>query len=761
MAESTKAIFLSYAREDADAARRIADALRSQGLEVWFDENELRGGDAWDAKIRRQINDCTLFVPIISRHTQERGKGYFRLEWKLAVEQTHLMAEGMVFLAPVVVDDTVENGSLVPPEFMRVQWTRLPGALPTPQFVEQLRRLLTGPSNPVAAPSHRGSAAPVAATPRRGVPVGVWIAVSAVIIVAGGIYWRRAARPEPVAVPPPAPAPAVKAAAPAASDKSIAVLPFTNMSEEKDSSFFTDGIHEDILTNLALVRQLRVVSRTSVMQYRNTTKTIKQVAAELGVSYVLEGSVRRAGNKVRVTGQLIHAATDEHVWAKAYDRDLTDVFGIQAELSQQIAQALQAALSPQEAQLLERRPTQSLAAYDAYVKARQLRSQVVMLDALPLLQTAVALDPQFALAWAELGSLHAQIYFGDLDHSPERLAQAKAAIDRAVQLAPDAPETIEKLGDYYYYGFRDYNRAAEQYRRLAVLRPNDAVVQGSMGLIHRRQGLWRESVAELSRAVELEPRNLRYTRTLQQLYVGLHRYTEAMAVQAKIVELYPDSLDDKGLLMILPFSATGSLREVTAWLGEFRPTADQAPKIKFWKKIVARQGRDLETAVRMDREQRYFDGFAEPHWSQDATSALFLLLHGDTAEAKTRAAAAEVEGRAELAQKPSAAAWQAMTTVCIVQGRYAEAVQCAQSAKDLAPEAKDAVGGPPFSATYAQALAWNGDKAGALKELARLLRTPYGENVHDARANSLWHPLWGDPDFEALLTDPANNAPLL
>ncbi|MBS0662089.1 MAG: TIR domain-containing protein [Verrucomicrobia bacterium] len=761
MAEPTKAIFLSYAREDADAARRIADALRSQGLEVWFDENELRGGDAWDAKIRRQIADCTLFVPIISRHTQERGKGYFRLEWKLAVEQTHLMAEGMAFLAPVVVDDTPESGSVVPPEFMRVQWTRLPGALPTPQFVDQLKRLLSPTAKSVPAPAHRESAAPVAPAPRRGIPAAGWVVAGVILLVAGGLYWQRAMRAEPAAVPPAVPAPVTKAAAPAVNDKSIAVLPFTNMSEEKDSSFFTDGIHEDILTNLALVRQLRVVSRTSVMQYRNTTKSIKQIAAELGVNYVLEGSVRRAGNKVRVTGQLIHAATDEHVWAKAYDRDLTDVFAIQAELSQQIAQALQAALSPQETELLERRPTQSLAAYDAYVKARQLRSRINIAEALPLLQTAVTLDPQFAQAWAELGSLHAQMYFADIDRSPARLEQAKAAINRAVELAPDAPETIEKLGDYYYYGYRDYDRAAEQYRRLAVLRPNDPVVQGSMGLIHRRQGLWRESVAELARAVELDPRNLGYTRTLKQLYAGLHRYDEAMAAQQKIVELYPELLDEIGLMMLLHFSATGSLREATEWVGHLHPTPEQAPKVHAWRMALARLSGDLDTAVRLNREQRYFDGYGEPHWSQDATAALILVQHGDTAEGRARAAEAEVGGRAELAQKPSASAWSAMATVYIAQGRYAEAVRCAQSAKDLAPESADAVVGPQYSLGYAQALAWNGDKAGALKELARLLRTPYGENVHEARANPLWRPLRGDPAFEALLADPANNAPLL
>ncbi len=257
--------------------------------------------------------------------------------------------------------------------------------------------------------------------------------------------------------------------------KSIAVLPFENMSEGKDGAFFADGMHEDILTNLALVRELHVVSRTSVMQYRGTTKTTREIAKELGVAYVLEGSVRRAGSKVRVTGQLIDARTDEHIWAKAYDRDITDVFAIQAELSQAIATALSAALSPQEKQLLDRRPTENLAAYDAYLKARGLRQLNAgsPQESEPFLKEAVRLDPKFALAWAELAAAIAQAYLNDIERTDARLAEAKAAIDTAVRLAPDDPDIIERLGDYYYYGYRDFERATEQYLRLAVLRPNE------------------------------------------------------------------------------------------------------------------------------------------------------------------------------------------------------------------------------------------------------------------------------------------------
>ena len=351
-----------------------------------------------------------LFIPIISVRTQARGEGYFRLEWKLAVERTHLMAEGVPFLSPVVVDDTLEGAALVPAEFLRVQWVRLPGALPTPQFVAQIKRMMEPqrPAAPGAAP-----AAPMAgAAPRRS-PVPAWAVgaiTAALVAVAAAIFMTRrppAATPLAAAVPAAAPAPAAVAPAATVDAKSIAVLPFENMSEDKENAFFADGVHEDVLTNLSFIKDLHLVSRTSVMQYRGTTKSVKQIGQELGVAYILEGSVRREGNKVRVTGQLIDARTDEHVWAKAYDRDLTDIFAIQGELAQAIADALQSVLSPETKVLLARRPTENTEAYDDFVKARQVKASSaygVISVSERLLEDAVRLDPNFAQAWADLAS---------------------------------------------------------------------------------------------------------------------------------------------------------------------------------------------------------------------------------------------------------------------------------------------------------------------------------------------------------------------
>ena len=775
------AVFLSYAREDTDAARRIAEALRGFGVEVWFDQNELRGGDQWDAKIKRQIRECALFLPIVSGQTQERSEGYFRRERKLAVERTHDMAAGRAFVVPVVIDDTAEAVAEVPEEFMRFQWTRLVNGEPTPDFVAQVKGLLEKPRKPTLKPADlpRPPTLPpmlkqaalarkaAAETPPPGkkssLPGWIWGAVAAVVAAAavGLVFLRQPGQPVPPPAVVPIPAPAAPVA-PVISDKSIAVLPFTNMSEDKESGFFADGVHEDILTNLALIRELRVVSRTSVMPYRTTTKSMKQIAQELGVTYILEGSVRRSGNKVRVTGQLIHAATDEHVWAASYDRDLTDIFAIQAELSQQIAAAMKTALSPEEKILIARRPTENLAAYDAYLKARQLRqsNQGGTQECEPMLEEAVRLDPKFALAWAELASTMTQAYFNDYDHTDTRLAKAKAAIDTAVRLAPDDPDIIERLGDFYYYGYRDFERATEQYLRLSLLRPNDSAVFGSLGFIHRRQGRWGEALKELGRAAELEPRDLRFSHTLVQLSLGLDRYDEAAALQARISALFPESLIDLAQASTIPFLARGSRREGDAIIAGFKPPMRDQPAVVYWRKQWARLVGDWAESIRLDDQQRYYDGFGESHWSQDISAALVLWAHGDQAAARALAGQAILEGKAELAQKPSATSWATLAGAYALVGDKAEALRCAQTAKDLTPEAKDAVAGAPLSVNFAQILAWCGEKDRALAELARLLRTPFGENIHVAKSSFGWLPLLDDPRFQALVNDPKNNAPL-
>src|SRR6478736_2931757 len=495
-----KAVFLSYAREDADAARRIADALRAFGIEVWFDMSELRGGDVWDQKIRRQIKECALFMPVISSQSEQRGEGYFRLEWKLAVERTHLLAEGMPFLFPVVIDGTGESDASVPEVFLKAQWTRLPAGEPSPQFIEHVKRLLTSPRK--AASGARSAPAPApasaAATPRTGFPLWAAALLGLAVLGLGAFVIFRPAPSAPPAAAVPAPVVPVVASAPAApapSEKSLAVLPFNNMSEEKDSGFFTDGIQEDILTNLALLPDLRVVSRTSVMQYRGTTKTIRQIAQELGVTYVLEGSVRRAGNKVRVTGQLIKAGTDEHVWAKSYDREISDIFAIQAELATEIAGALKTAITPQQKTIIAGRATSNIDAYNAYLKARDIRlwsdvNRVTRPEIDRLLQSAVQQDPNFVPAWLEIARVNFAIYnASSFGGERSQLSAAQAALAQAIRLAPNDPAVILGQGQAAMVN-NDMVAARGFLEKALQLAPGNVEILIAFGRLASMERLW-------------------------------------------------------------------------------------------------------------------------------------------------------------------------------------------------------------------------------------------------------------------------------
>ena len=281
MSDANPAVFLSYASQDAEAARRICESLRAAGVEVWFDQNELVGGDAWDQKIRKQIRECALFVPILSANTQARLEGYFRIEWKLAAQRTHAMADEKAFLLPVVIDDTTDADARVPVEFKAVQWTR----------------------------AHRGGNA------------GAFVAN--VLNLLGA----------PTPIPPVATNPASNRTMGPAGGPSIAVLAFTNLSRDPENEYFSDGISEELLNVLAKLPGLKVAARTSAFFFKGRNVPIPEIARALGVAHVVEGSVRKMGNRVRITAQLIDAQDGFHVWSDNFDRELQDIFAVQDEIA--------------------------------------------------------------------------------------------------------------------------------------------------------------------------------------------------------------------------------------------------------------------------------------------------------------------------------------------------------------------------------------------------------------------------------------------
>ena len=573
------AVFLSYAREDTDAARRIADALRSHGIEAWFDQTEMRGGDAWDAKLRTQIRTCTLFLPVISATTQARQEGYFRREWKLAVERTNDMAAGVAFLVPVVIDDTAEAQALVPDEFMRVQWTRLSGALPTPQFVEQVKGLLGSrrkpalkaelPRPPTLPPDFKLAArtsAMEAGRPRpaeRGegtAPPGQpvvpgWMWGVAAVIALGVTAFFALRKPEPLAAPvkaSSAPASgllATHSSLPAtSSDKSIAVLPFANLSPDKENAFFADGMHDDLITALAKVRDLKVISRTSVLAYRDTaSRNLKKIAAELGVATVLEGSVQRAGNRVRLNVQLIDARTDGHLWAETYNKELTDVFTIQAALAEEITTALKASLTAGERTLLARRPTENQVAYDLYLRARVLGQNIGLgsgreayESVIALYEQAAAADPKFALPHVQASILHGTMYwFGGLDATPARRARVEAELEAAQRLAPDTPETYLARGSFEYTCRNDWAQSLVEYRKAEAGLPNDAQLIYRIGIAHRRLGQYAEAQRRFEAAISLNPSDLNVVLTHFDSLLEMRRYRRVVDEIGRFVAMFP------------------------------------------------------------------------------------------------------------------------------------------------------------------------------------------------------------------------------
>src|SRR5437667_1327041 len=350
-------------------------------------------------------------------------------------------------------------------------------------------------------------------------------------------------------------------------EKSIAVLPLENLSEEKDNAYFADGIQDELLSNLSKIKDLKVISRTSVMQYKSgITRNLKEIAQQLGVSNVVEGSVRRAGNHIRVSVQLIDALTDRHIWVQNYDRTVADSITLQDELATEIAAALGATLSPQEKARVKAKPTNNPAAYDAYLRGRALMGasafdRSTLEDAIRSYQEAVKLDPNFALAWAYLSYRQSDYYWVGFDKSPARLTAAKDALDRALALNPNLPETHLALGYYRYYGERDFTTALAEFQQAEQGLPNNGDVNRAIGVIQRRLGHWDEAIASLRRAVELDPRNVEVSQVLAITYIVVRRFSEALSVADGVLAWEPtntDALSAKALV----FWSTGDLKAV-------------------------------------------------------------------------------------------------------------------------------------------------------------------------------------------------------
>jgi len=551
-------------------------------------------------------------------------------------------------------------------------------------------------------------------------------------------------------------------------EKSIAVLPFENLSRDPDNAFFTDGVQDQILSNLAQIADLKVISRTSVMQYKSgTSRNLREIGQQLGVARVVEGSVQRAANRVRVTAQLIDARNDAHLWAQTYDRDLADVFAIQSEIAKSIADQLQAKLSPNEKKTIEQPPTSDVTAFDLYSRAKSLLlttsfSAIGLANVqkgIDLLNQAVARDPSFFLAQCELANAHDRFYFLGGDHTAARLALAEAAIATAFRLRPDAGEVHLARAIHLYRGYLDYNGALAELEIARRTLPNDPRVPELTGYIARRRGKQEEGLRNLERALELDPRNFF---TLQQIalsYFQLHRYSEQETVLDRALAINPDHVDTKvaRALVALDWKAdTGPLHRT---LEEIRAKDPEAIKnvADSWLlcALAERDAAAAETAIAALGENPYGDDTVRlyPPFGE----ALIARMTKDEAKAHSAfAAARSAQEKRVQAQPDYAGALCVLGLIDAGLGRKEEALREGRRAMELLPPEKDHINGCHMIEYFAINAGWVGEKELACEQLAKVAQLN-GGTVSYGRLKLLpyYDPLRGDPRFEKIVESQA------
>jgi TolB-like protein/Flp pilus assembly protein TadD len=552
---------------------------------------------------------------------------------------------------------------------------------------------------------------------------------------------------------------------PTITEKSIAVLPFENLSDDKQNAYFADGVQDEILTNLARVADLKVISRTSVMQYKSgILRNLRDIAKTLGVSHVVEGSVQRSGGRVRVSAQLIDAKTDTHLWAESYDRDLADVFAIEHELAEKIVSQLKSKLSAKEKAAIEDKPTADLAAHDLYIRAKTLIAtsmfstplQEGLVEAVRLLNQAIERDPAFALAYYQLAQAHDVLYFAGTDHTPSRLAMADAAMQSLARLRPNSGEAHLALAKHLYWGYLDYDRAREELTLAQKSLPNDPLAFQLAGFIDRRQGRWAESTKNLERAAELDPQNPAAAGVLQQLasnYLCLRDYAGAERVLNLAIALAPKD---------------ANLRASRAAV-ELDWHADTRPLLSTIEAIVAEDsregqniaqqwlygslcGRDFDGARRalaaLPTAGCYDDSVPFPRaWCEGVVAQ----MRGDKTAARAAFTSARTEALKLVREQPNYAEGLCVLGMAdAALGQKEDAIREGHRAVELLPVTKDAIIGAQLVQNLALIYAWTGEKDLAFEQLAIATGIPGYLSYGQLRLHPRWDPLRGDPRFDKI-----------
>ncbi len=564
--------------------------------------------------------------------------------------------------------------------------------------------------------------------------------------------------------------PNVSPAVSSALEKSIAVLPFDNLSRDPDNAYFSDGIQDEILTKLAGIGDLKVISRKSTAKYKSTPEDLKTVARELGVATVLEGSVQRAGDKVRVNVQLLDARVDTHLWAKSYDRELKDVFTVESEVAQEIADTLRAKLSPSQSDTLATAPTRDTEAYDLFLKGEYEEHQaesVFNAELFDRAQTfyrqALARDPNFALAYARLAYSELYRHWLISNLTSAELAEVKSNIDRALAIAPALPDAHLALALFYYSGYRDYDAALRELDRALELQPSSSNGRQYRAAIYRRRGEWQRALAEFHRAAELNPRDSGIPAEIGVTYLTLRRWSDAEHELTRALALDPHNALAARFLARTYISSTGDIRRARR-VFEGVPAESKLNLPNEWGTIAVM----VDERVYLDVFEKHFadalkawdtppTNTPEAHLRQLEARVGIQVLAGQGAAAKLECEQTRTLLEARLAERPeerismTALAW---AYVCL--GRNADALRVARQAADLLPIEKDAIVGRILLAGLAEIEARTGDPDEAVKILRQLIAAPAGGVVSIARLkiDPVWDPIRNDPGFQKLLSEP-------
>ena len=548
----------------------------------------------------------------------------------------------------------------------------------------------------------------------------------------------------------------------------IAVLPFENLSDEKEHAFFADGVQDDILIKLAKIADLKVISRTSVMQYRGK-QDVRQIANALRVSHVVEGTVRRSGAKVHVNAQLVDTRTAAGVWAEEYDRDLNEVFAIETEVAQSIANRLRAKVSARERLAMQERPTKDLVAYDLYVHAASLIDEATYapeqerwkdyFQAVELLNQAIARDPAFLLAYCRLAEAHDELYFQNGDHTPSRLELANAAINSAFRLKPDSADAHLALARHLYHGYFDYDHARDELAIAARTLPNDARIFEWTGYIDRRQNRWHEAVRNFERAMELDPRNVKIFTGAAVTYNVMRDYGQARETSDRLITLEPNNIHAQVLRARIDFNERADTRPLHAVMEKIlRGDPASAGNLVGWRFYLALYEHDFASADRAlapFTENKYTSFHVRTdamYFSRAYAEGLLARIKGDAAAARAAFTAARAQQEEAVRARPDDG-----PTFCLLGlsdaglGRKEEALREGRRALELTPVAKNAVDGPEILYFFAVICAWTGERDLAIEQLETLAKMPVGVSYGELRLDPDWDPLRGDPRFDKIL----------